>query len=44
MNVYYVQYIVHKCRNTAGQFLQSLRTSNTKKIEECGYPYYATFV
>ena len=34
MNVYYLEYIVHKCKNTAGQFLKSLRTSKAKKIEK----------
>ena len=34
MNVYYLKYIVHKCKNTTGQFLQSLRTSKAKKIEK----------
>ena len=34
MNVYYLGYIVRKCKNTAGQFLQGLRTSKAKKIEK----------
>ena len=43
MNVYYLEYIVHKCKNTTGQFLQSLRTSKAKKIEKIWLPLQRDF-